>query len=276
MGQPRPAWPVLGALAWVGCQFPDYAYRDVAAAGGNDAAGSSNASGAVETGGGAVGGESTGGTAGDVNIAGGASAGADNGGATNGGALGAAGAAGSDENVVLSDDFESGSGQWLAVAGTGWAVVDDATQGKVYTQTPLLDGFYAAVAKSGPWKDQIIEAKVKISKFGGSATNDVAQVFGRFVDIDNYYSAGFRSDGRVAIRGSVAGSVASIKTSDDIQIKTGVWYSLRFSLIGDVLRLYVDDVVRAEAVDSRITQGTVALGGDNTVALFDDVRVTLP
>ena len=45
---------------------------------------------------------------------------------------------------------------------------------------------------------------------------------------------------------------------------------------GGTLRLSIDGKLAAEIADSSLTRGTVALGGDNTAASFDNVRVTRP
>ncbi len=118
---------------------------------------------------------------------------------------------------------------------------------------------------------------MKILEFGGSSTADVVALFGRFSNIDNYYVAALRPDGRASIRASVGGSPpATIKTSANFGVAAGVWYRLRFELVGVDLRLYVDDTLRVEVQEAQLTQGTVAVGGTNSAALFDNVRVTLP
>lgn len=191
---------------------------------------------------------------------------------------GSAGAA-SDPNLLLEDDFETGSAdQWLEVAGSPWSVGAHAGQADHgYQLTPLFDDFYASVAKDGPWTDQIIEADVQVLEFGGTGTGDVVSLLGRFGNIDNYYAAVLRPDGRAAIRARVAGTPpSSIKTSAALGIKAGTWYHLRFELVGSALRFSVDGQLVAEITDSSLTRGTVALGGDNTAAAFDNVRVTRP
>jgi hypothetical protein len=70
--------------------------------------------------------------------------------------------------------------------------------------------------------------------------------------------------------------LSTLKTSTVLGITTAVWYRVRFELVGDALRLYVDDQLRVELQNSSLSKGTVALGGDNSAAAFDNVRVTLP
>lgn len=205
----------------------------------------------------------------------GGAAGNATGGAGDGGSAGAP----TDPNLLLEDDFETGSAnQWLEVSGSPWLVAPDVGQaGHGYQLTPLFDDFYASVAKEGPWTDQIIEADVQVLAFGGTGTGDIVSLLGRFANIDNYYAAVLRPDGRAAIRASVGGAPpASIKTSPVLGITTGTWYHLRFELVGSALRLSVDGKLAAEIADSSLTKGTVGLGGDNTAAAFDNVRVTRP
>jgi len=290
-------WPVAGALWASACQFPNYnlgregagATASVAGfAGGGDtqpAGGSSDAgtaSGGAGVGGGAggpsAGTPSAGAGSGGVSAGTGAQPSAGN---TLGGTSADGGGAGapSDPNLLLEDDFETGSAaQWLEVAGSPWSVAPDAGQaGYGYQLTPLFDDFYASVAKDGSWTDQIIDADVQVLEFGGTGTGDVVSLLGRFANIDNYYAAVLRPDGRAAIRARVAGSApSSIKTSPALGITTGTWYHLRFELVGSALRLLVDGQLVAEIADGSLTKGTVALGGDNTAAVFDNVRVTRP
>lgn len=280
----------------VACQFPDYAAPRAGAGGGASAAGASSVGmGAAEPGGssGSSAGTTTttGGTGSGSGEGGGAGAAvAGTGGGTTGGAqsmggLDAAGAAGSaaggagtSGDFALFDDFEAGAGQWLEVAGNPWAVVLDADRASHgYQLAPTFADFYVAVAKEGVWTDQVIEARVKVLAFGGTSTSDVVSVLGRFANIDNYYAAVLRPDGRVALRARVAGApLSTLKTSATLGLAAGTWYDLRFELIGDALRLYVDDQLAAQITDNRLAQGTVALGGDNTSAIFDDVSVVVP
>jgi hypothetical protein len=202
--------------------------------------------------------------------------GTDSAGSTNEG--GGAGASG-DPNLLLEDDFETGNAdQWLEVAGSPWSLALDAERASQgYELTPVFGDFYASVAKVGPWTDQIIEADVKVLAFGGTGTSDVVSLLGRFANIDNYYAAVLRPDARVAIRARVAGAPpSSIKTSAALGIAAGTWYRLRFEIVGNALSLFVDDQLVAAVEDSNLTRGTVALGGDNTAAVFDNVRVTRP
>jgi len=86
-----------------------------------------------------------------------------------------------------------------------------------------------------------------------------------------------RPDGRVGIRRSEAGaSPTTLKTSAALGIATGVWYRVRFELMGDALRLYVDGQLRVELQDSSLAKGTVALGGDNSAAAFDAYASPFP
>ncbi|HEX2872506.1 MAG TPA: hypothetical protein VHP33_14655 [Polyangiaceae bacterium] len=282
---------MLACCAGTACQFPGYfvtpsddddggassnggeqltageqATSGTTTTGGSGAAGASSVGGASETGGGGANGGTSVGAAGN------------GGGETTSGAAGQAGA-GNEQDPLFFDDFEAGTAsQWLAIAGSAWSVVDAPEgSGKVYQQNPTFADFYAAVATQGTWTDQIIEAKVKVLNFGGTSTSDVVTIYGRFSNIDNYLAAVLRPDGRVAIRASVGGAPpAAIKTSPNFGVTTDVWYQLRFELVGSSLKLFVDGNLRIDTTDARLSQGTVAIGGTNTAAMFDDVRVTSP
>jgi len=286
------SWAIVAAQVALACQFPEYDLARQAAVGGQGVltpAGSANGGGTQVEGGSQTGGGPTGGTSvagmGATDAVGGVagsnagqgaqpSAGTNVGGAAGDG--GSAGAAG-DPNLLLSDDFETGSAaQWLEVAGSPWAIANDG-QGSGYQLSPVFADFYAAAAKDGPWTDQIIDVDVKVLAFGGTSTSDVVSLLGRFGNIDNYYAAVLRPDGRVALRACLAGAApTTLKTSPALGIAAGTWYHVRFELVGDSLRLSIDGALAVEVQDSSLAKGTLALGGDNSAALFDNVRVTLP
>lgn len=294
-------WAVLGAWAVLACQFPDYDLGNAAPSGGSGAtaqAGSTTHGGDPSLGGAGTGGAgamTTGGVAGGAgNSASGSgsepSAGTETGG--HGGSAGSAGSVGAagttdagaagmpgDPKVLLDDDFQSGGADpWFEVAGTLWSVALDGSGGNsAYQLTPVFNGFYASAAKDGPWTDQVLEADVKVLAFGGTSSSDVVALFGRYGNLDNYYAAVLRPDGRVAIRLRLAGaSPTTLKTSGIIGVAVNTWYRVRFELVGAALRLYVDEQLRVELQDGSLSKGTVALGGDNSAAAFDNVLVTLP
>jgi hypothetical protein len=293
-------WAVLGAWGVLSCQFPDYDLGRPAPSAGTGATGEAGSSGGGEPpslgGSGSGGGGGAGATsAGGAGTSGGGTGAQPNAGSETGGQGGSAGSAGSvgtagnaeagaagtpgDPKVLLEDDFQTGgAAQWFEVAGSPWSVALDGADGnRAYQLTPLFNDFYASAAKDGPWTDQILEADVKILAFGGTSSTDIVSLFGRFGNIDNYYAAVLRPDGRVAIRLRLAGaSPTTLKTSTTLGITTGVWYRVRFELVADALRLYVDEQLRVEVQDSSLAKGTVALGGDNSAAAFDNARVTLP
>ncbi len=272
-------WALLGATCALACQFPDYDRKEASTEAGG-ALGSGNASnGGVPpdagSGGAVTAGIGNGNASGAGSSAGGNSAGGADGDPSGGGEGGAT----VDPGDWLSDDFESGNAaQWLELAGSPWVVVTDTErQSQGYQVFPTFPGFYAAVAKDGPWTDQIFEADVKVLAFGGVGTGDVVSLLGRFGNIDNYYALALRPDRRLAIRARVGGTPpASIKTSADFGITTGIWYRLRFELVGNSLKAFVDGILRAEVQDDRLAKGTVALAGTNSAALFDNVRVSAP
>lgn len=290
-GRPRPVSVLAAVVALVppwtsACQFPDYQLDRVpsgAGAGIGSSAGSADGGSATQ----ASGGSDAGGTAGAGGATGalGGTAGQASAGSAPGGAGGAGGSTGGvdggapgDPNLLLSDDFESGSSSWLEVAGSPWSVALDAgSASSGFQLSPVFSDFYVAIAKDGKWADQSITAKVKVLAFGGTGTGDVVSLIARFNSLDDYYAAVLRPDGRAAIRARVAGApTASIKTSPNFGVVAGTWYEMRFELVGSSLRLYVDGVLRVEAQDERIAEGTVALGGENSAAIFDDVSVVRP
>ncbi len=183
---------------------------------------------------------------------------------------------GSGPRPLFADDFEDGIGRWEIVEGTGWTAFADTPTNTVFQSAVASGARYIAFEPTRKWTDQIAHARVKVLEFGGTSGGDTAVLFARFNSATNHYQAALRPDGRASIRACVAGATSTIKTSAILGITTGVWYELKLEVVGDSLRLYVDERLVASILDNRIKDGGVAVGGVNSAAQFDDVSVYLP
>jgi hypothetical protein len=220
-------------------------------------------------------GTSSGGTnSGGTNSAGTSSGGTSSAGTTgSAGTLGIAGsgAGGLSGTVLFSDDFEDGlTDKWVTSGGT-WAIATDGT--KVYTQTATGTGSSLLVSAAGSttWTDQIVEAKIKITAFGGQSTSYFAGIFARY-NGSTYYSVLLRSDGKLVIRDGTS----SISNAVAASIVTGTTYTVRFELVGSSLKAYLNGVLQASVTDATHTSGGIAIATVNATAEFDDIKVTAP
>jgi pectate lyase len=172
---------------------------------------------------------------------------------------------------LLSDDFEDGTPDgWISAGGT-WAIVTDGS--KVYAQQAAGTGSKLLLSAGGSttWTDQIVEAKVKVTAFGGQSSSYFAAIYARF-STAGYYALALRSDGKIAIRSgnSTIGSAVAAG------ISVGTWYTVRLEAVGTTLKAYVDGVLKDTETDSSIAAGGIAVSTVNALAEFDDVKVSLP
>lgn len=245
-----------------------------------------------------VAGESAGGTGGSVGAAsGGGNAGTSAGGSGNAGSStagtgstgvgcvldAAAGAAGLGEGgaggagaALFSDDFESGAAtRWQPSLGT-WAIVDDGS--KVYEQSLLQNKLQVSVAQDVCLADQVIDARIKISDYGGASSSYSAALFGRVVSASTHYLLALGSDKKLALRkrvNSSSTSATAIGTAANLTFVEGTWYDVHFEIVGTSLKGCVGDVC-VTGSDAAIASGSIAVGTVNTTARFDEVRVAIP
>jgi len=239
--------------------------------GGASSAGSS--SGGASKGGSSSAGASSGGThaggstgtAGTSATAGGTSVA----GTSSGGSAGAGGAASG--TVLFSDDFEDGATDKWVASGGSWSIVTDGT--KTYAQTATGTGSTVILSAAGStsWVDQVVEARVKVTAFGGSSTSYYAAIYARFNGTD-YYSLCLRSDGKFVIRKDKT----SLSNAVDASISAGTWYTVKFSVVGSTLSGYLNGTQLVTTTDSSLTSGGIAVSTVNATAEFDDIKVTAP
>src|ERR1051325_11071209 len=110
--------------------------------------------------------------------------------------------------TLFSDNFDDGNANgWPQAAGT-WSVVQDSGS-FVYSMSALgTEG--RTMTGSQSWTDYAVEARVKVTNFGGSNRVLLA---GRLLDFNNYYAASlFNSSGggTLEIRRKVNGSSATL------------------------------------------------------------------
>ena len=193
-----------------------------------------------------------------------------------GGATGIGGAPG----TIFSDDFESGTGKWIT-SGPGTAAI--ATDGSsVYDLSCPMSKVFLAAAGDISWTDVIVQARIKILSFNGSATGYYAGLCARVEDANNYYCVTLRSDTKVAIRGDIAGSSNAIGSANSYGVATGTWYTVQLEIVGSTITASINGVLvlpksgDPAITDSSLAKGAIALTVDNAEAEFDDVSVSVP
>jgi hypothetical protein len=178
--------------------------------------------------------------------------------------------------AIFSADFEAGSAAAFTAALGTWTVIDDGS--KVYEQSLLQNKLQMAVVNDVCATDQVIDARIKITDYGGASNSYSAALFGRVVSATTHYLLALGSDNKLALRKRVNGSGTSataIGAAANLTFAEGTWYDVHLEIIGTTLKGCVGDVC-VTGSDASIASGSVGLGTVNATARFDDVRVTSP
>jgi pectate lyase len=167
----------------------------------------------------------------------------------------------------FSDNFESGSGNWNVQKGT-WDLVSDGSQ--VFSQTSKkTEGI--ATRGDKEWTDYSVQADVEVGDFNGA---NKALLCGRFTDDKNYYAVSLsnKSGGVVELKKKVNGSATTIAKSTT-EIKAGTSYNVRLEMVGTSIKVYINDTLLLDKVDSSLKKGAVALVASKVSASYDNVEV---
>lgn len=160
-------------------------------------------------------------------------------------------------NGVNPTSRNSDSGHtWTAAAGT-W-VVQGNRAANTGSPGQLVSNYVPASA------NQIIQMTVR------SLTVVAGQNFwaiGRYVDSSNYYQAGYNSTtSQWAVGKTVAGTFTILNGVVESLVTNGL-YVVRLEINGSDLKLYVNDVLKAQATDTSLTAvGSIAIRSSGTSA----------
>jgi hypothetical protein len=173
--------------------------------------------------------------------------------------------------AVQNHDFESPSSAaaWQVSAGGTYSL---ATRGysRVFLQ-PSTSGTPAAWLTNSDMTNQSIQAEV--TYVTGSGTNAWVGLATRRADDRNYYYVTLRASGTVELKRMVDGAFQTL-SSAPFGVVAGTKYRLRLESIGNQHRVYINDQVRAFAVDDSLTRGIAGLLTNRASAEFDNVVVS--
>jgi pectate lyase len=174
---------------------------------------------------------------------------------------------------LFFDDFEGTADKWVAQPPDGWSIVTDGT--KAYKQGTLDTVARFAAAGNATWRDQVVEAKIKVLAFTGSSSSYQAAVYARFTPDAHYYAA-IQSNGDFKIKKLSGGNNTSISSAATVDVAVNTWYTVKLEVVGTSLKAYLNGTAVLNATDADVTAGGVGVGTKNATAVFDDVRVTAP
>jgi hypothetical protein len=191
-------------------------------------------------------------------------------------------------NVLLQDDFNNGKMDGWTVGGLqgDWKVnMITASNGVLQQDSNTYDGTEGAegtyigtyvYAGDISWTDYDFQVRMH------PVDDDGIGVLFRYVDSSNYYRllwVGDESSAGPFIRlDKIVGEVQTVLKYDNgerTRYDPDNWYTVKVSLSGNQITIYIDDVMWNQVTDADITKGMVGLfcyaqGG----AQFDDVLVT--
>jgi hypothetical protein len=262
----------------------------VSSAGGDANGGTQQTGGAAAKGGANSAGGGSGGSAGKSG-SGGSSSGS--GGTSHGGSSGSAGASGTPSasggsatcaGFVLCDDFEdrnlTANPAWIATP-SAYTVTNDGSN--VLTQR--FSGEAWAYAGEIGWTNVTIEARVKVTNFGGTSSSYCGGLIARWRGSSNpNYQANLCANGTVGIYKD-GGPIDESTGTKNVGIVANTWYTLKFKVAGAAgkvaLSLSVNEVQAISITDTdtsaAVESGYVALGSKKTLTMeFDDVKVSIP
>jgi len=158
--------------------------------------------------------------------------------------------------------------------------------GKVGQTHGTTDGYYRSVAlpydgahqRQVAWHDVGVEYRFNYSQWTGDVSNPGFKAFARYLTEYDLYVASWRMDGVVQIQKKQCGVYTILKRDASYGAPSpNTWHTIRFEVVGDEQRLYLDGHLAMTTTDAAITHGTAGIRIDSAEgALIDDWHVFAP
>ncbi|WP_161813615.1 hypothetical protein [Steroidobacter agaridevorans] len=181
------------------------------------------------------------------------------------------------DNVVLSSNPQTtlATHQFASQRDSSWEWDQTGTWNRLadftYTQSDMTSGARAITGIATG--DQIIHSRMRRTATAGA--NNWFGLAARYRDEGNYYYVTLRNDNTVSLKKLVGGSIVELDSAP-LSIGTNNWYRVRFEAIGAQLRVYINEVLRLEAVDSSHASGRYGPIMYKTTTQYDDVVAVEP
>lgn len=148
------------------------------------------------------------------------------------------------------------------------------------------DGYYrsfalpwdAANGRRVAWGDQGVEYRFFYTGWTGEEGNPGFKAFTRYLTEYDLYVASWRKDGVVQIQKKQCGVYTILARNPSFGAPTpNTWHTIRFVVVGNEQRLYLDGQLAMTTHDDSIKRGTSGIRIDSAdAALIDDWRVFAP
>jgi hypothetical protein len=173
--------------------------------------------------------------------------------------------------VLAADDFEDGNAEgWTMPAGS-WTVATDGTN-QVLRQTDTTSVARAQI-NSASGSRQIIEIDAKALSF--DAADAWVGLTARYTDAGNHYAVTLSNAGTIELR-KIEGGIATTLATATTPTAIGSWQSLRFTAVGESLKVYLKGRLILQATDATFPTGSVGLTTSSASAEFDEILVVAP
>lgn len=137
------------------------------------------------------------------------------------------------------------------------------------------------------WTDQTIEFRAYIKTWhnnGNIPSWSGIHAFARYRTSDDLYVASIRYDGLVTIKRKWNGNYTTLVQTrlhnnyrnyldNNGNLSTGKWYRIKFSAIGNNLKLYLDGELLLSAKSGTFSWGTTGIRIDNASTYLDDWKL---
>lgn len=177
-------------------------------------------------------------------------------------------------NLAYKDFGDFDWGRRFTTDGGNWTIVDQqGTPDIAFAQT-TTDGNARAYVGTATG-DQVIRSRARLDLYGSSAQGAWFGLLARWHDAGTHYYLSVRSNGRLEIRRVLNGTI-SVLESVPFTATPGRYYDFKFSVIGNELHAYVDNVFVAGAIDNGIAEGQYGLGTYRAAATWQNFFVDQP
>jgi hypothetical protein len=180
--------------------------------------------------------------------------------------------------LIYDENFNDGTDDGFFYENGNWSIVDDGSGNKVLESGKSNNWSYARFGPTN-FSNGTIEYRVRLTEYDSSNYSGLAFLIFREQPQASYI---FASDYKyLTLDFKYTGDDTSYKwteidngtTSFDLQ--KNKWYSVRVTVSGNRILVYLDQRLAIDTTDSRLTNGKIKFGSASfsTVAQFDDVRV---
>ena len=182
--------------------------------------------------------------------------------------------------LALFEDFEDGVANGIIIGEGDWEVVDDGNDNRVFlidnTDSPSWPAVQIDISD---FSDGAIEFRVKFLHYDLARDDGSGLVSLHFRSTaEGGYVYALHPFGRrteISFVGPDNGWVRLIGSTATTNFELNRWYSARIEVEGETIAAYLDGVLMSRVEDTRASIGDVTIGvGPNTVAQFDDIRIT--